>query len=171
MRQTTNLRKVQVRKPMNEPTADLRACWCSLPAIFSPRYAPRKGPAIRPSRPKGPMVIHKIGKTITAIINPIVLPRAPPLDHQNLFVHRMGMKYSNTAIIAMINAQIIKKLREKGWLLVKCNRSSPINPTNGPGNTGKIDPMMARRIQRKEMMMRKISILRIILNVEFSFTG
>gem|GEM_PF-3247223 len=87
----TSLRKLPVMKPMNDHRADLSACSCFFPAYFSPRYAQRNGHHTSQRSPNGQIVIHKIGRIMTAIISQILLPRTPRLVPQNFLVHRDGM--------------------------------------------------------------------------------
>lgn len=88
--ETITFKKLPVINPINDPRAALSACWCCLPAYFSPRYAHKNGPPINHNRPKGQITIPNIGKTITATISPILLPRTPRFVPPNFLVHRDG---------------------------------------------------------------------------------
>lgn len=87
---TTNFKRLPVTNPMKDPRADLNACVCFFPHRFSPRYAPTKGHQINPMSPNGPIVIQRIGRMITVIINQILLPLTPRLVHPNFLVPREG---------------------------------------------------------------------------------
>lgn len=88
---TTSLRKLPVINQINDHRADLNACSCCFPAYFSPRYAHKNGPPIKPNNQKGPSTTPKIGKTITATTSPILLPRTHRLLPPNFLVPREGM--------------------------------------------------------------------------------
>jgi len=89
--QTTNFKIVPAANHRKDQKADFNAWACFLPAIFSPKYAPRNGHAISPRMPNGPMLIHNIGRIITAMISQMVLHVTHHLVHQNFLVHITGM--------------------------------------------------------------------------------
>ena len=87
---TTNLSRLPVTNPMNDPRAALSACLLCFPAYFSPKYDPRNGPAISPISPNGPIVIPSRGKITTETTSPILLPLTPRLVQPNFLVPREG---------------------------------------------------------------------------------
>ena len=87
----TNLRIVPAANHRKEPKAERSAWAWWLPQSFSPRYAPRNGHAIRPIRPNGPMVMPRIGRMMTAMTSPIVLPVIQDLVPQYFLTPRIGM--------------------------------------------------------------------------------
>ena len=97
---------------------------------------------------------------MTAITRPIVLPRTPRLLPPNFLVPRAGMVYSSTAIPATSIAQTIKNVQPKGCAEVSCNNMNAIYTSKGQGNTGTIEPMIARTHKIIHMILRKISICR-----------
>ena len=160
IQQITIFTRLPAIHQINDHRADLSACICCLPAYLSPRYAHKNGPPINPNNPNGPRTMPKIGRIITAITRPIVLPRTPRLLPPNFLVPRAGMLYSNTAIQATIIAQTIKNIQLKGCAEVSCKRMNAIYTRIGPGNTGTIEPIIARTHKIIHTILRTISICR-----------
>ena len=82
---------VPVMNQINDQIAALMAFSCSLPPIVSQMYAPKNGPAISHSNPKGPSTIPKIGKIQTATNIQIILHIFPRFVHQNFFTPSVGI--------------------------------------------------------------------------------
>lgn len=126
IQQITIFTKFPATNQIKDPRADLSACLFSFPAYLSPRYAHRNGPPINPSNPNGPRTMPKMGRMMTAITSPILLPRTPRLLPPNFLVPRAGMVYSSTATKATIIPQMIKNIQLNGCAEVNCKRMNAI---------------------------------------------